>query len=265
MVSFMRDENNRDKITRYLEKYEYDGLNTYRDWHHAPSILRAIKEGSRRLFSGYYYCPNTNTFTKTYNIKTKDEILESNEYLACLHNHRFFYNKKYGRNDYCTICSSPLFANHDSFDNPHNPNRVKVVKHCNINDKKYIICKACNHVIRTKVFMNRTLLRRKNRSDLKSMFSKNNNNKRYLKTLECTVGFLKEYIEGLFSEGMTWDNYGKGKGNSVWQIDHIKPVSSFDLFDETQVKECFHYNNIQPLWAGDNSKKGSKLNWVKHP
>lgn len=33
---------------------------------------------------------------------------------------------------------------------------------------------------------------------------------------------LKEYIESLFVEGMSWENYGE------WHIDHIRPVSSYD-------------------------------------
>jgi hypothetical protein len=54
---------------------------------------------------------------------------------------------------------------------------------------------------------------------------------------------------------MSWDNYGK----YGWHIDHIKPCSSFDLSDRKQLLECFNYRNLQPLWALDNLKKGSKL------
>lgn len=41
-------------------------------------------------------------------------------------------------------------------------------------------------------------------------------------------------------------------------IDHIKPCTSFDLADPEQQKACFHYTNLQPLWAVDNLKKGEK-------
>jgi len=53
---------------------------------------------------------------------------------------------------------------------------------------------------------------------------------------------------------MTWSNYGKG-----WHIDHIKPCASFDLSNPEQQKICFHYTNLQPLWAIDNIKKGAKF------
>jgi hypothetical protein len=68
---------------------------------------------------------------------------------------------------------------------------------------------------------------------------------------------LKQYIETLFKPGMTWGNHG----NFGWHLDHIIPCSSFDLTDVEQQKKCFHYTNLQPLWAKDNIKKGSKLHY----
>lgn len=63
---------------------------------------------------------------------------------------------------------------------------------------------------------------------------------------------LKEHLESQFEEGMTWENYGQ------WHIDHIKPLAWFDLTDRGQLLEACHYSNLQPLWAKDNSSKGSK-------
>lgn len=63
---------------------------------------------------------------------------------------------------------------------------------------------------------------------------------------------LKEYLESKFTDGMSWSNYGK------WHIDHIRPCISFDLKDISQQKECFHYTNLQPLWAKDNRIKSGK-------
>lgn len=70
--------------------------------------------------------------------------------------------------------------------------------------------------------------------------------------LGCNVDFLKNYIAEKFVKGMSWDNYGK------WHIDHIKPCSSFDLTKPEQQKLCFHYSNLQPLWAKDNISKSNK-------
>ena len=71
--------------------------------------------------------------------------------------------------------------------------------------------------------------------------------------LGCSMEALKIYLENQFSTGMSWDNYGK------WHLDHIKPCCSFDLTDIEQQKVCFHYTNLQPLWAIDNKKKGRKI------
>jgi hypothetical protein len=54
---------------------------------------------------------------------------------------------------------------------------------------------------------------------------------------------------------MSWDNHGK----HGWHIDHIRPCASFDFSDPEQQQQCFHYSNLQPLWAGDNLSKGSTL------
>lgn len=72
-----------------------------------------------------------------------------------------------------------------------------------------------------------------------------------MKDSNCTVEFFIEYIAKQFQPGMNWSNHGE------WHIDHIKPCSKFDLTDPEQQKECFHYSNLQPLWAVDNIKKGA--------
>jgi hypothetical protein len=69
----------------------------------------------------------------------------------------------------------------------------------------------------------------------------------------CSIEALKVYLSSMFTEGMNWDNYGK------WHIDHIKPCASFDLTDSVQQKECFHYSNLQPLWAIENIKKSDQF------
>jgi len=72
--------------------------------------------------------------------------------------------------------------------------------------------------------------------------------------LGCTVEKCREHLESLFQEGMTWENHG----NFGWHIDHIRPCASFDLRDPEQQKQCFHYTNLQPLWAEDNLRKSDK-------
>lgn len=81
-----------------------------------------------------------------------------------------------------------------------------------------------------------------------------------LHLLGCSIEELKQHLESKFESWMTWENYGKyDKERDTWHIDHIKPCSSFDLTDEEQQKQCFHYTNLQPLLAIDNIKKSNKF------
>ena len=74
----------------------------------------------------------------------------------------------------------------------------------------------------------------------------------------CSWAHLRQHLEGLFTEGMTWDN----QGFTGWHIDHIIPIASFDLSIPEQQSSCFHYTNLQPLWASENMSKGCKVNGV---
>ncbi len=71
--------------------------------------------------------------------------------------------------------------------------------------------------------------------------------------LGCSISELKLYLENQFEPDMSWDNYGE------WHIDHIHPLSGFDLSDPEQIRKACHYMNLQPLWARDNQSKGDKL------
>lgn len=71
----------------------------------------------------------------------------------------------------------------------------------------------------------------------------------------CDVETFKAHIESLWLEGMSWDNYGP----TGWHIDHIKPCHTFNLTDEEQQRECFHFSNQRPLWAKDNLSRPRML------
>jgi hypothetical protein len=85
-----------------------------------------------------------------------------------------------------------------------------------------------------------------------------------IEALGCSVDDFKDYLEALFYSAngceMTWQNYGK----HGWHLDHIQPMSSFDLNDEDELRTACHFTNIQPLFAYDNKEKGDSLDWV-HP
>lgn len=78
---------------------------------------------------------------------------------------------------------------------------------------------------------------------------------RTMELLGCSIEEFKKYIEDRWLPGMSWDNHSL----EGWHLDHIIPVSSWNLLDPQQQKECFHYTNMQPLWAIDNLQKSNKI------
>ena len=76
-----------------------------------------------------------------------------------------------------------------------------------------------------------------------------------LDLLGCSLPFFRKYFESKFTVGMSWNKI------SLIHIDHIVPCKNFDLTKKSDQKKCFHYTNLQPLWAKDNLSKGCKLYW----
>ena len=75
-----------------------------------------------------------------------------------------------------------------------------------------------------------------------------------IELIGCNVQDLRKHLESKFTEGMSWDNMGVGG----WEVDHKKPCAKFNLEDPEEQKKCFHWTNLQPLWALDNLRKGDK-------
>jgi hypothetical protein len=70
----------------------------------------------------------------------------------------------------------------------------------------------------------------------------------------CSLEFLKEWISFRFDKSMSWANFG-----TVWQIDHILPLASFDMTNSTDVNICFHWTNLQPLACKENRSKSDNI------
>ena len=56
---------------------------------------------------------------------------------------------------------------------------------------------------------------------------------------------------------MSLDNYG-----SVWQIDHCLAIASFNLLDEKEMKKCFNWINLRPMYCSENISKGDKIDEI---
>lgn len=96
------------------------------------------------------------------------------------------------------------------------------------------------------------------RARLRKMLRAKNVSK-YEKTLDllgCTFEEFKIHLESKFYDDMTWETKN-------FQLDHIIPISWFNLSNDRQRKYCFSYKNIQPLTFRDNSIKRDKI-WVHY-
>jgi hypothetical protein len=67
--------------------------------------------------------------------------------------------------------------------------------------------------------------------------------------LGCSSEYFMNYLKLKMTDEMTMDNI---------HIDHIKPVSRFNLDDPDEFLDCCHYTNLQPLLAKDNLEKKNK-------
>jgi hypothetical protein len=88
----------------------------------------------------------------------------------------------------------------------------------------------------------------------------NYKSQRTMELIGCKLDDLKAHLENKFQPGMSWKNHKI----DTWHIDHIVPCDSFNLEDPEEQKKCFHYTNLQPLWAIDNIRKSNKIEATKN-
>ena len=74
--------------------------------------------------------------------------------------------------------------------------------------------------------------------------------------LDFTMDELKIHLESKFDDEMSWGNYG-----SYWHIDHIIPQSllPYTSMEDENFQKCWALDNLQPLEARANLKKGNKV------
>ena len=121
-------------------------------------------------------------------------------------------------------------------------NRDKV----NANERRYMAERRRDPVFR----LQSNLRRRVSRA-----ITRGGKSDKTMSLLGCSMEKMMAHLESQFQQGMTWENYGI----NGWHVDHIIPCSSFDLTNCEQQRKCFHFTNLQPLWAEDNLKKSNKI------
>ena len=108
-----------------------------------------------------------------------------------------------------------------------------------------------------------------NRIALKKTWDNNKNYRIAMRLRSLLYGSLKAYTP--YGKKMTSKKYGIDfnkiiehlkpfpKDISKYHIDHIYPLSRFNLSDTEQVKKAFAPENHQWLLASDNIRKGNKI------
>lgn len=96
----------------------------------------------------------------------------------------------------------------------------------------------------------------------------------YIRDIKINLGYtieeLKQHIEKQFEPWMNWDNWGvynialwdnNDKSTWTWQVDHIKPLSSFKIKSmlDSSFKECFSLENLRPISSLENMQKTNKI------
>lgn len=188
---------------------------------------------------------------------------------TCFHKNKVFPD---GLAHYCKSCrnqyykSSPTSQEYDKRYRTENKEKRKatVKKHYNNNKQKISDRKKREYQLNKEKYALKERRRRGNiqykiksniSARIRSLVNKKELGVKTVDILGCTEVFFKKYIENQFKFGMNWENYGL----HGWHLDHIKPCAAFDLTDEKQLRECFHYSNFQPLWASENLSKGSQF------
>jgi len=171
---------------------------------------------------------------KAYYLKNRDYILSKNQ--------EYFQNNKEDinarqRQNYLKNKDKILARNRNST-KKHWKRRLSYLNKYNQKRKAIDVNYKLRSYIRTRIY---------------NAMKRNSKSARTLELLGCSIEYLKTYLASKFKEGMTLENYGK------WHIDHIIPCCAFDLSIPEQQRKCFHYTNLQPLWAKANRQKCSSL------
>lgn len=185
----------------------------------------------------------------------------------CEHNKRTIYCKECGGSQVCEHnrvksrcreCKGIEICEHDKI--KYGCRECKGSAYCE-HDKKKQICKECkgtsicehnNQKQNCKECLSLgEYLVKLQRGQIWRVLNQSNINKTKssIEYLGCSVEYFIEYLKSKMTDEMTFENI---------HIDHIKPVSRFNLDNEEEFLDCVHYTNFQALLSSDNLSKSNK-------
>lgn len=103
------------------------------------------------------------------------------------------------------------------------------------------------------------LITRRIRARIKIALLKAGTNKAR-KTIEYLGMTGGKFMDYLLSHPNNKGQFNAANYGTTWVVDHIRPIASFDLSDEQQLKQAFHYSNCQPMDPKENLSKGCYWN-----
>lgn len=168
-----------------------------------------------------------------------------------------FYKDAYKKDGLSTFCKECKDKSNRAWEerNPEKSKLSQIKSRTKRKAKKREYDKKYQEKIKNNSYRN---LVRNLSSCMRNLIIKEYKGSKYEKYLGCTPIEAKKHLEKQFQKGMCWENYGDHRNNG-WEIDHILPISSFDLTKEENIYKCFNYKNIQPLWWYQNQQKYKKV------
>ena len=166
--------------------------------------------------------------SKQYYLENKDSILERvSSHYENNKDKKLEYQKEYAQNN------KEKVAEYKSEYAQNNKDKIREYKNNYQNRRR-----KEDHIFMLKYSISRTIRRSLKCKGLSK-------NKKSIEILGCSIEFFKTYIEEMFIDNMSWDNYG-----TYWDIDHRIPLST--AVTEEQVLKLNHYTNLQPLDSNIN-------------
>jgi len=247
-------EKNKDDIKIYMKKYRTENKAQIKQSkkEYREKNIEKIRAYDRIKNKEYRNNPNNKEIIKAYNIEyrsnpinkkriAENQKLRQKEFLTKNKDYNKDYYKKNG--EIIKLLAIEYYRN--------NKEKVKmnVRKYAKKNRHKRNKREALRYKTDIKHHLSVKL-----RNYFRASFKKNLKSGKMIDYLGMTIPEFKVYLENNFENWMSWNNIGlyNGKFNYGWDIDHIKPLSLFDLTKEEEIKKAWHYSNLQPLCGKTN-------------
>lgn len=236
-------------LSSYVKK---DGTRSLSSWCKKCESDFALDRYNNNLKNNKDYKVLKSEYDKEYRIKNEEKIKENkkNSYYKNIEIEKEKRKEKYNRNKEVILLNQKIY---------YKNNKTKILMSC----KKY---RELHKNERNR--WEREYKRKRIKEDENFRLKRNISNavwkqlnkigsskegERTFSLIGVSLEEIKNRLEGLFADGMSWENYGE------WHIDHIIPQVNFDFTNKDDIIACWHPGNLQPLWGKDNIIKGDKF------